>query len=380
MSLSPLFTTLPSCSESEHVYAIGDIHGCADELELLIEDIKAEVEKAEMDKVEEGKTEVEKVKEDRAEVERVERKEEGEKRQQKKHLLVSVGDIVAKGPDSSRCIDLLMREDAVGVLGNHDVEVLRCRAHIEEKGECERVVTADVKLDMSEREEKGGRESEGQGEKGETCLSRLRLILASAKLEYDPAKIPTFALPSHHCKLAKSLNSSQLLFLLRLPLTIYFPLSHLTVVHAGVVGGVELHMHGVDTLTKVRGVRCVQKGKGDREGEGEGTLQVFERDVCRGEEREGKMEVVVSSEERVTRAPPSSPPSPLTHWAQDWEEVDKSGMSIVYGHDAYRRLEIRKRTFGLDNGCVYGGTLAAMHISSKRLLHIEATAQYCTPK
>jgi len=48
------------------------------------------------------------------------------------------------------------------------------------------------------------------------------------------------------------------------------------------------------------------------------------------------------------------------------EEVDSSvppkTMTVIYGHDAAKSLNIRQYTKGLDSGCVYGRKLSALII------------------
>lgn len=72
---------------SRRTIIIGDLHGCVDELRELL---------------------------DRCGLERSDR-------------LISVGDVVAKGPDSRGTIALLRELGAEGVRGNHDAHVLRFR-------------------------------------------------------------------------------------------------------------------------------------------------------------------------------------------------------------------------------------------------------------
>lgn len=79
---------------------IGDIHGCVDELGRLLE---------------------------RCDARRGDR-------------IISVGDVVAKGPDSRGTIALLRQWGAEGVRGNHDWHVLRFR---EERGELRKPLKAE---------------------------------------------------------------------------------------------------------------------------------------------------------------------------------------------------------------------------------------------
>jgi hypothetical protein len=70
------------------VFVVGDVHGCIDELEKLLK----------------------------------------EARVGKKDMLVFVGDLVAKGPDSQAVVQLARERGARSVLGNHDAHVLAGRS------------------------------------------------------------------------------------------------------------------------------------------------------------------------------------------------------------------------------------------------------------
>ena len=47
-------------------------------------------------------------------------------------------------------------------------------------------------------------------------------------------------------------------------------------------------------------------------------------------------------------------------WARSWA----GPMTVVFGHDARRGLQLRKRAVGLDSGCVYGGQVTALVVPS----------------
>ncbi|CAB4427368.1 unnamed protein product [Rhizophagus irregularis] len=50
-------------------------------------------------------------------------------------------------------------------------------------------------------------------------------------------------------------------------------------------------------------------------------------------------------------------------WSKHWnaaQQESSSPKTIIYGHDASRRLKIKPYSFGLDSGCVYGGELSAL--------------------
>jgi hypothetical protein len=54
-------------------------------------------------------------------------------------------------------------------------------------------------------------------------------------------------------------------------------------------------------------------------------------------------------------------------WAAEWDRWQEklvSQTTVVFGHDAKRRLQLGKYTFGLDTACLYGHQLSALVISA----------------
>jgi diadenosine tetraphosphatase ApaH/serine/threonine PP2A family protein phosphatase len=53
-------------------------------------------------------------------------------------------------------------------------------------------------------------------------------------------------------------------------------------------------------------------------------------------------------------------------WVKEWDlwqESQESKTTVVFGHDAKRRLQVGKYTIGLDSACLYGHKLSALVIS-----------------
>lgn len=58
-------------------------------------------------------------------------------------------------------------------------------------------------------------------------------------------------------------------------------------------------------------------------------------------------------------------------WAESWNEVQRAKpkverLTIVYGHDSKRDLQIKDYSFGLDSGCVNGGKMTALVLQPRK--------------
>ncbi|KAF2008581.1 Metallo-dependent phosphatase [Aaosphaeria arxii CBS 175.79] len=73
-----------------------------------------------------------------------------------------------------------------------------------------------------------------------------------------------------------------------------------------------------------------------------------------------------------------------THWEKFWNHQQKKlpkkeRLTVAYGHDAKRGLNINKYTFGLDSNCVRGGKLTAMVIDAagkQKIVQIKCKTNY----
>ncbi len=56
-----------------------------------------------------------------------------------------------------------------------------------------------------------------------------------------------------------------------------------------------------------------------------------------------------------------------------WYELYTGKKPVFYGHWARKGLNLRKNTYGLDSGCVYGNSLSAYILEEHKLIQVEAT-------
>lgn len=59
-----------------------------------------------------------------------------------------------------------------------------------------------------------------------------------------------------------------------------------------------------------------------------------------------------------------------------WYELYNGDKTIIYGHYAAQKLEVRAKTIGLDSGCVFGGKLSCLVWPSKEIVQVKAKKKY----
>ncbi|CAM9180383.1 unnamed protein product [Chrysoparadoxa australica] len=217
------------------VIAIGDVHGCIDELQELI---------------------------------RLVDYSPGD-------LLLFLGDLVAKGPDSVGVIQMARELGAIGVRGNHEYEVLRWH-HIITSGE----------------------------------------------------EIPPSAAASEHYEIAKRLSPEDIAWLKSCPWYLHSRDLDALFVHAGFVSGIRLPRQNPRLMMNMRSILP----------DGTVTSKHFE------------------------------------HWP--WARLWDGPLSVYFGHDAERGLQMHEHAVGIDTGCVYGGRLTACILPERRLVSVDAKYEY----
>lgn len=237
------------------------------------------------------------------------------------HLILA-GDITNKGPDSSGVVDLAIKLGASAVRGNHDNAVLDAAAEIAANGGIDRFKVLIDTLSTPDTP-RGDLPKDTVPTDGpeKTGYATTNITLRHGATTYRTA----FQLSAHQVEWLAALP---LILRIQLPQDTPSSLgSNLVVAHAGLVPGVPLEEQDPHTVLHMRSLTR-------KLGEEGGYLP----DESFGEEG----------------------------WAVEWDRWQEklaSRTTVVFGHDAKRRLQLGRYTIGLDTACLYGNQLSALVIS-----------------
>jgi hypothetical protein len=238
--------------------------------------------------------------------------------------LIFVGDLINKGPDSPGVIDLAMKLGASAVRGNHENAVLNASAELNATRngvpilgdlvsstavpETHRADLPEDIVHISETSDNSVSATVNKSSKASPATQSTALALSARQLEW------LVALP----------------FILRIKLP-KIPTSSLVdsllVVHAGLVPGIPLEEQDPHAVTHIR---SLVRTTGDEDG--------------------------------FTPAESSGEEGWVVEWDR-WQDKLPSKTTVVFGHDAKRRLQLGRYTIGLDSACLYGHRLSALVIS-----------------
>ncbi|KAJ6260690.1 hypothetical protein Dda_4919 [Drechslerella dactyloides] len=258
--------------------------------------------------------------------------------------LVLTGDMISKGPDSLKLVDTLIALNASCVRGNHEDEVMKAYWKLRSKSiETDDgdylVVESDPErkpyekadehndTDMSERRKKKHRKNKDKKKNKKKNGDKLKTKKPKdKKSKGKKSKKHQNKFKYSDVLLAKSLHRRHAEYLESCPLILKLDgvsnLGDVAVVHAGMAAGVELQRQ--------------------------------------------KPSVVMNVRTFVKKVP--TPGRKGVHWSRLWNDYQfdtvkraaGKALTVVYGHDARRGLELRKYTKGLDTNCVRGGRLTAL--------------------
>lgn len=277
-----------AAKERGRLMFVGDIHGCKEDLQALLEEVRFDP---------------------------------------KKDHLVTTGDMIAKGPDSSGTVDLLREIGASCVRGNHDDRIL---------------LLAKASNTTRIRQNAGG----------------------TAEDVYSMAKSSKQLPKSLDESLSTTLNAAQIDYLQSCP--VILKVGHIdalqggvVVVHAGLVPGVPLEDQDPSSVMTMRTIdlRSHVPSKDGREGPVQSTNKETPETTP------------------IINWPGRKPPYHV-HWVKLWNHFQKmmpasnqergdERMVVVYGHDSKRGLQVREWSRGLDTGCVNGGRLTALVVGDE---------------
>ncbi|OGM49768.1 aflYe/ orf/ Ser -Thr protein phosphatase family protein [Aspergillus bombycis] len=239
--------------------------------------------------------------------------------------LILVGDLTNKGPDSPGVIDLAVKLGASAVRGNHDNAVLDAAVEINTKGD-NAIHAGGVSTGAAQLPGNLGVDSPN-----ETVASD------GPETSASPIGSPHTRHSATTYRTARSLSARQLDWLAALPLILriklpYHPTSSLNdslvVVHAGLTPGVPLEKQDSHAVMHMRSLSHLP---GD--------------------------------EETFVPAEASGEEGWATHWDR-WQDQLTTRTTVIFGHDAKRRLQLGRHAIGLDSACLYGYHLSALVIES----------------
>ena len=297
-TFSPPFSP-PWGPDAPRVLIIGDVHGMLAPLEALLE--KADYSESRGDRV------------------------------------IFAGDMVNKGPESAGVVELGMRIGAAGVRGNHEDQVLRTWAGAE-------MARADAKAN--------GRDADEAVSEYEASLSEKELKALETARSMSPEQR------------AYSAGLPVVLRLGSLPV-----LGETAVVHAGMAPGVDIDDQDPWALYNVR--TLLQLDEDDQftnETYGAAFEEAVEtklKNMTPGEKPSSEEIEAEKKKQLGTYGGSNGGFVPIDTndgqwWVEVWNEVEGAKpqgetLSLIYGHDSKRGINIRDYSFGLDSKCVDGG-------------------------
>jgi len=302
---SPPYSPTPS-DDPARLLIIGDVHGMLEQLEALL--VKADFSSSRGDRV------------------------------------IFVGDLINKGPKSSAVVQYTMDINATSVRGNHEDKVLRVWAGAEEAKS----------------------QAEADGKNGDKAYAAFKDDLGAGK--------------QRALEIAESLTPEQRTWLSALPVALRLGdvpgLGDVAVVHGGMVPGISLEdqeswaMYNIRALIDFDG-----EDEATQSDEFQATIEERLADMAPGtkpsqQQLENAKQKAIDLYRKVGYVP-TSEFEDGKWWVESWnsqqqEKMKGERMTVVYGHDSKRKIQMKGYSIGLDSGCVNGKKMTALVLQPKR--------------
>lgn len=251
--------------------------------------------------------------------------------------LVFAGDLISKGPSSPAAVDVAINSSASCVRGNHEDRVLLAYRDMQLHHSLHSHSNKATAKDIPPPPEPGNPNREREAQPDATPVA-----------EPDDE---SFLSGDHSDQvLARSLSEEQIHYLLSCPVILdvgpIMGLGEVRIVHAGLVPGVSLRQQDPTSVMQMR------------------TLDLETHVPSHVNDGTPWIKVCI---------PPSL--TSLAHlllvltlsqiWNKyQWYLPKEERSTVIYGHDSKRGLQLRKYSKGLDTGCVKGGKLTALVLTS----------------
>jgi bis(5'-nucleosyl)-tetraphosphatase (symmetrical) len=300
---SPPYTPTPSGNPAR-LLIIGDVHGMLDQLEALLSE--AEYSSSRSDRV------------------------------------IFVGDLINKGPKSSGVVQYAMDINATSVRGNHEDKVLRVWAGAEE----------------------ARMQAEDKGKDGVKAYKAFKDGLGAGK--------------EKAVETAESLTPEQRTWLSALPVALRLGdlpgLGDVAVVHGGMVPGISLDEQEPWAMYNIRALIDFDDEDVTQSDEFQATIEERLVDMAPG--NKPSQQALESAKQRVIELYrkvghiPTSEFDDGKWWVEVWnqqqeEKAKSERMTVVYGHDSKRKIQMKGYSIGLDSGCVNGKKMTALVLQPK---------------
>lgn len=259
--------------------------------------------------------------------------------------VIFAGDIINKGPDSAQAVQHAIDINATSVRGNHEDKVLRVWAEAQE---------ARIR-------------AEAKGDDGDKAVKDFEDNLGGGKTEA--------------LEIARSLSPEQRAWLADLPIIIELGelpgIGHAAVVHGGMVPGVSVEDQEDWAVYNIRALIDYKKASSGKKAFKKTAEERLTDNTPTGIDP-SKNEIADERERLLERYRkvghvPTSEYDDGTWWVEVWNEQEKSKpaserLTLFYGHDSKRGIQMKDYSIGLDSRCVNGEKLTALVLEAKELV------------